>query len=84
MDDALWQQLRPLLPDGCTPSDSLRDDLGLDSLSYVELIMQVEGLYDIYFPDDELSQMHTVLDLVQGVKRHLSPAMWLLIHLNSN
>lgn len=84
VNDALWQQLRQLLPDGCTPADSLQADLGLDSLTGVELLLLVESHFNIRFPDDELSQIRTVLDLLQGVERHLSPLALLLIRLELN
>lgn len=71
---SVWQQMLPLLPPSADPwrlSDHLQDDLGLDSLDCVELVLRVERHFAIRFPDEELFQLRTLLDLVLGIERHL-------------
>ncbi len=46
------------------PEDSLRDDLGLDSLQTIELVYQVESAFDIQIPDEDFGQLRTIGDVV--------------------
>jgi acyl carrier protein len=71
MNDAIWQQVLPLLPASAQPTDLLQDDLGLDSLDCVELVLLVENRFDIRFSDPELKQLRTVQDLLDGIERGL-------------
>ena len=51
-------------------SDSVREDIGLDSLSLMEALTRVEEEYDIALIDnDEIYQVVTVGDLVGLVQR---------------
>jgi len=45
------------------PSDSLRDDLGLDSLATIELLYQIEEAFDVEIPDTDLPSLVTVADV---------------------
>lgn len=40
----------------------LKNDLGMDSLDVVELIIEVEKLYNIQIPDDEAEKVSTFND----------------------
>ncbi|MDR4488842.1 MAG: acyl carrier protein [Nitrospirales bacterium] len=44
--------------------DSLRDDLGLDSLQTIELVYEVESAFDLQIPDEDFGRMQTVQDVV--------------------
>lgn len=44
------------------------DDLGADSLDFVEIIMAVEEEFDIEITDDEAEKIDTVEDLVECIK----------------
>ncbi len=46
------------------PEDSLRDDLGLDSLQTIELVYQVESAFDLQIPDDDFGRLQTIGDVV--------------------
>ena len=46
------------------PADSLRDDLGLDSLQTIELVYQVESAFDIQIPDEDFGRLQTIGDVV--------------------
>ena len=42
------------------PDDSLQDDLGLDSLQTIELVYQVESVFDIQIPDEDFGRLQTI------------------------
>ncbi len=46
------------------PEDSLRDDLGLDSLQTIELVYQVETAFDLQIPDEDFGRLQTIGDVV--------------------
>ena len=53
-----------------TMESSLVDDLGADSLDIVELIMGLEGEFDLEIPDDEAEKISTVGDAVNYIKEN--------------
>ncbi len=46
------------------------EDLGADSLSYIELIMRVEDAFEIEIPDEEAETLLTVDALLEYVNDH--------------
>ncbi|MGI9064570.1 MAG: acyl carrier protein [Pseudonocardiaceae bacterium] len=52
-----------------TPEKSFVDDLDIDSLSMVEIAVQVEDRFDVKVPDDELANLRTVGDAVDYVAK---------------
>ena len=59
-----------LHPDGSAPSASAGttlDELGVDSMSMVDLLFKVEREYDVTIPDEVLPSIATVGDLVEYV-----------------
>ena len=50
---------------------SFIDDLGADSLDFVDMLMHFEGQYDIDFDDDEMTDIKTVGHLIDGIKDRL-------------
>jgi acyl carrier protein len=46
------------------PEDSLRDDLGLDSLQTIELVYQVESVFDLQIPDADFGRLRTIGDVL--------------------
>ena len=48
----------------------LADDLKIDSLDAVELVMVIEEKYGIKIPDEELSNMKTVADVVYSIEKY--------------
>lgn len=46
------------------PEDSLRDDLGLDSLQTIELVYEVETAFDLQIPDEAFGRLRTIGDVV--------------------
>ena len=59
-------------PTRLRPDDSLRDDLGLDSLQTIELVYEVESAFDLQIPDEDFSRMQTVQDVVTYLNERIS------------
>jgi acyl carrier protein len=51
-------------PSTLHPEDSLRDDLGLDSLQTIELVYEVETAFDLQIPDEDFGRLRTIGDVV--------------------
>jgi acyl carrier protein len=49
----------------------LRKDLGLDSLAMIELLFKIEETFDLEIPNDDLSQITTVGDVITYVEQRL-------------
>lgn len=54
------------------PEASLTDDLGIDSLDFVELSMEIESEFGITIEDGELAEVKTVQDIVNFVDNKLA------------
>jgi acyl carrier protein len=54
--------------------DNLREDLGLDSLAMLEMVFEVEEAFNLEIPDDDLSRITTVGDVVAYVEARLAGA----------
>lgn len=58
------------VPVGQIQNDNkLIDDLSADSLDFVELVMEWEGMFGIEILDDEAADIDTVGDAVKLIKR---------------
>jgi acyl carrier protein len=51
--------------------DSTFDELAVDSLDRVSLAFDIEEKYEIEIPEDKLSQIKTVHDMVAGIEEAL-------------
>ncbi len=49
----------------------LADFLGMDSLEILELLLAVENNFDVQFPDDALSKLKTLQDLLDVLDNQL-------------
>ena len=49
------------------PHDHIQNDLGLDSLAVMELVADVEDRFAVTIPNDFLSNMATVEDVVKAL-----------------
>lgn len=54
-----------------TLDSSFVDDLNADSLDLVELLVALEEEYDISIPDEDISNLQTVGDVVDYIKNHI-------------
>jgi acyl carrier protein len=61
-------------PDKLHPEDSLRDDLGLDSLQTIELIYEVESAFDLQIPDEDFGRLRTIGEVVEYLNERTTPA----------
>ena len=53
------------------PEASFTDDLGVDSLTMVELVMAMEETFDIEIPDEDAEKIQTIGDVVSYLKEKL-------------
>ncbi|HHY34507.1 MAG TPA: acyl carrier protein [Firmicutes bacterium] len=53
-----------------TMDASFIDDLGADSLEIVDLIMAMEGEFNLSIPDEDAENLSTVRDAVEYIRRH--------------
>jgi len=60
-----------IAPDRISDTASYRDDLGLDSLSMLEIAVDAEMSFRIKIPDDRLSEIATVSDAVRVVSEFI-------------
>ena len=61
----------PHCPKTLTPGTHIERDLGGDSLSYLELVMDIKNAFDISLPDKEAGSVQTVGELVELVQKHV-------------
>ena len=47
---------------------SIQDDLGIDSLDYVEIIMEIEKKFNIRITDEESEKFKTINHITQFIK----------------
>ncbi len=53
-----------------TLETDIADDLGADSLDVVEMLMTIEGEFDIEIPDEEIENLKTVGSLVDYIQEN--------------
>jgi acyl carrier protein len=61
------EEIAGVSADEVTPSKSFADDLGLDSLSMVEIAVAAQDKFGVAVPDDQLKDLTTVQDVVNYV-----------------
>ena len=61
-------------PASITTSQSLREDLGLDSMATIELLFRIEEAFDLQIPDEHLQGLVTVADVTSYVEKRLNPS----------
>jgi acyl carrier protein len=52
----------------CVAEASFIEDLGADSLDLVELIMEMEEIFDVQIADNELEKIRTIQDVLDYLK----------------
>ena len=61
---------------GIRVSDVLEDasllEMGMDSLTLLKVIMDIEKSYDIYFLDEEIIEIKTITDILDMVQKKTS------------
>jgi acyl carrier protein len=54
--------------------NTLRDDLGLDSIATIELLFKLEDVFNLRIPDEDLQDLTTVRDVIHYVEKRVTPA----------
>ena len=54
--------------------DSLRDDLGLDSLMTIELLYEIESVFDLQIPDEDFAGLVTIGNVIGYIEKKRLPA----------
>jgi acyl carrier protein len=69
--EELYEVIAPFNKHGVplTPQIRFVDDLGLDSLSVMEVVAEIEDRFDITLPLNLLPDIHTIADLDQCIRR---------------
>jgi len=57
-----------------TDESHITADLGIDSLSVMEIVAELEDVYDLTFPDEELPNVRTVGDVIKLIEKGLQEA----------
>ena len=52
----------------------INEDLGLDSLTILEITVDVDNEFDLELPEEELAELRTVQDSVELVQKYLQKA----------
>ena len=55
-------------------TDALRNDLGLDSMATIELLYQIEDVFDVQIPDQDLAKLVTVANVTAYIEGNVAPA----------
>jgi acyl carrier protein len=53
--------------------DSSFEELGIDSMDAVNIVFEIESAFDIHVPDEEMKNIRSVRDIVEGVHKLLPP-----------
>jgi acyl carrier protein len=60
-------EIKDLPEESITMDSRFEEDLEADSLDIVEMLMSLEGLYDIQIPEDATENMKTVREVVEYI-----------------
>jgi len=55
--------------DKVTPETRLTNDLGTDSLDFLQIVSEIEEAYNIEFSEESAKELNTVGDVVNYVKK---------------
>lgn len=55
--------------DNITEKTTFVDDLGMDSLDFFQLILELEELYDIHIDQEDAEEIVTIGDAVETLRR---------------
>ncbi len=73
--DTIFQQIEVLLQEHAQLQVPIQDDtdlindLGFDSLKLMEMLEDVEDIFDITYPLNDLANLHTVKDFVLQIQQ---------------
>ena len=77
MSSSVFERLQKILAeqfeideDDITLNSDIVDDLGGDSLDFVDLVMSIEDEFEIEVPDEAIEEIRTVDDAVKYIEDH--------------
>ena len=56
-------------PETIKPESNILEDLGADSLDVIEMLMTLEEEYGITIPDEQISQVKTIKQIVELIEK---------------
>lgn len=65
-------QTTSIEPSEISDTASFKDDLNLDSLTMLEIGVNVDYEFDLHFPEEELGKLQTVQDSVELVQKYMA------------
>ena len=66
--DLVAEQLG-ISPETIKPESNILEDLGADSLDVIEMLMTLEEEYGITIPDEQISQVKTIKQIVELIEK---------------
>ena len=57
--------------DDITMESNLTEDLGADSLDFVDIVMSLEDEFDAEFPEEDMESVKTVGDVVRYIEENI-------------
>lgn len=52
-----------------TPDARFIEDLGIDSVDFIEVVMQLEKEFHIKMPDEQIKRLRSVGDVIENIKQ---------------
>ena len=68
----ILEEIAGITPDAVQDDKSFTDDLGVDSLSMMEVVMAAQEKFDVEIPDEDVEQLKTVGDAVKYISGKLA------------
>ncbi len=71
MENKIFEEIKKLIKDRFNKNvelDTVLSELGIDSLSLLDLVVDAESQYGIQISDEELIKIKTVQDIVNAIK----------------
>ena len=65
---AVLKEVAEVNPEEVTLEADLREDLGIDSLTAIELGTELESQFEIEIEDEELASLKTVADIIKLIE----------------
>src|SRR5712691_2324888 len=57
------------IPAGAISIESTFEQLGIDSLDGINILYELEGVFNISIPDEQAKSIHTVRQMVDGIRK---------------
>ncbi|NUS74231.1 MAG: acyl carrier protein [Corynebacteriales bacterium] len=68
----ILEEIAGVTPDSVQDDKSFTDDLGVDSLSMMEVVMAAQEKFEVEIPDEDVEQLKTVGDAIKYISGKLA------------